>query len=215
MKRGIKNLIKSLIPNKLLTYKLPHQDKSAILLTFDDGPDETITPLVLDALDEFNARAIFFVVGYKASQSSGIVKLIAERGHIIGNHTYSHPNTSFPPFKKYKADLIRCQEVLYRLTGVKPHLYRPPRGVVSFSGLLIAASLGLRTVLWSAEGGEWGLAKSDTADVIGESLKMSLSARDILLVHDNNIKVPEILDIVLPWCKSQNIDLQRGVNALL
>ena len=203
--------IKKLTPHRFIFYRLPSQYSSSLLFTFDDGPDEILTPIILDILDEFDVKAIFFMVGYKAKKFPKIVKMVSQRGHVIGNHTYLHPNLQIPSFKEYRKDIIKCQDILYKLTGITPRFFRPPKGIVSFSGLFISENLRLRHVLWSIEGGEWGFAKDENADVIAKRLKKYLRHRDIILLHDNNRKIPEVLKLILPWCKSRDFDLRNPI----
>lgn len=211
----IKDTIKRMIPSNLLIYELAPNASNSILLTFDDGPDRNITPLVLQRLEEYQVRAIFFVIGQKAEQFPDLLKMIQEKGHFIGNHTYKHPDSKLPGFFSYRRDIKKCQQVIKDITGVTPTLFRPPRGIVSPTCLLAAKSLKLAVVLWSNEGGEWGKRKFITEDGIGKDLVELLCPRQIVLLHDNNLKVPKILDIILPYIKHINIDVYNGARMLL
>jgi len=196
--------------------KLHRRSANSILLTFDDGPDENITPLVLERLEEYRARAVFFVVGHKVQETPHLVNLIKGKGHLIGNHSYSHPKGKLPDLFSlftYRRDIIRCQGVIEKITGSKPQLFRPPRGL-TLTSLLAARSVNLKTVFYSIEGGEWGYRKSADAQTIGEELVQTLRPRDIVLLHDDNPKIPAILDIIMPAMKENNIDTYNGVNGL-
>ncbi|BCO07695.1 polysaccharide deacetylase family sporulation protein PdaB [Desulfolithobacter dissulfuricans] len=210
----IKNTIKSLIPDSFLVHRLPSSAGNAVILTFDDGPDEKITPRILEQLEEYNVHAVFFVIGEKVAMFPNIFEMIVQRGHTIGNHTYSHHYKKIPSFKVYLRDIIRCQQIIEEKTGNKPILYRPPAGFISPITLLLARTQGLKTVLWSNEGGEWGVNKQDTASTIGNRLINTLQPRDIVLLHDNNEKVPFIMEMILPALKNRSIDLQHGVHAI-
>jgi peptidoglycan/xylan/chitin deacetylase (PgdA/CDA1 family) len=211
---SLKDFIKTIIPDTLLMHRLPRGLCKSILLTFDDGPDERITPQVLERLEKYNVRAVFFVIGHKVEQFPHILDMVVARGHVIGNHTYSHPYVQIPPLHEYRRDMLHCQRIVQARLGEAPVLYRSPAGILSISGLLLAKSLGLKTVLWSIEGGEFGVNKKDDAFTIGERLKKNLRPDDIVLLHDNNDKMPVILDIILPELKKRGIDLYNGVNAL-
>jgi peptidoglycan/xylan/chitin deacetylase (PgdA/CDA1 family) len=213
----LKKAIKNVIPNSLMRYRLDKQAESSILLTFDDGPDENITPFILERLEEYRARAVFFVVGSKVKETPHLLKLIKARGHLIGNHSYSHPKGELPglsSFFTYRRDLIKCQDIIEKTIGTKPTLFRPPRGINPTS-LLAAKSLDLRIVLYSIEGGEWGYRKSSDAQTIGRELAKSLRPRDIVLLHDDNSKVPMILDIIMPAIENKKVDTRNGVNNLI
>lgn len=215
--KALKEAVKNVIPNSLIRYKLDKQALNSILLTFDDGPDEIITPFILERLEEYRARAVFFVVGSKVEETPYLLKLIQAKGHLIGNHSYSHPKGELPgllSFFTYRRDLIKCQDVIEKTIGTKPALFRPPRGINPTS-LLAAKSLDLRTVLYSIEGGEWGYRKSSDAQTIGKELVKTLRPRDIVLLHDDNDKVPMILDIIMPSIKNKKIDTRNGVSSLI
>lgn len=213
----IKDAIKSMIPNHIMTHRLDRKAAHSILLTFDDGPDEHITPLILRRLEEYGARAVFFVVGYKVEELPQLLNLIREKGHIIGNHSYHHPKGKLPGLLKvfpYRHDIVKCQSVIEKTIGIKPILFRPPRGIAPAS-LLAAKSIGLKTVLYSNEGGEWGCRKSSDAQTIGKELSRTLRPQDIVLLHDDNSKVPAILDIIMPVIKERSIDTWSGVDYLM
>ena len=210
----IKDYIKTVIPNSLMVHRLPRRAGNSIVLTFDDGPDSTVTPQVLERLERYNVRAIFFVVGHKVVELPQLVDMIVSKGHLIGNHTYSHPHGQIPLVAEYRRELRLCQEVIQETQGNLPVLYRSPMGILSLSALLIAKSLRLKTVLWSIEGGEWGVNKEDDAQTLGNRLKKNLQPRDIVLLHDDNIKMPEMLDIILPDLEKRGIDLYNGVTSL-
>jgi len=200
-----------------MTHRLDRKAAHSVLLTFDDGPDEHITPLILRRLEEYGARAVFFVVGYKVEGFPQLLNLIKEKGHIIGNHSYHHPKGKLPSLLKvlaYRQDLVKCQSVIEQTIGIKPVLFRPPRGFAPAS-LLAAKSIGLKTVLYSSEGGEWGYRKSSDAQTIGTELSRTLRPRDIILLHDDNSKVPTILDIIMPAIKERDIDTRNGVDYLM
>lgn len=209
----IKNMIKTIIPDRVLLHRLPHRLSNSILFTFDDGPDRQLTPQVLDRLSKYNVRAVFFVVGKKIEESPDIFDMIVSQGHIIGNHTYNHPNRVISSPEQYRQELVHCQDVIKHRTGQIPKLVRPPLGI-SFATLQAAISLKKRTLLWSIEGGEWGIHKNENAGNISTRLVSALKPRDILLLHDDNSKVIQILETILPSLNRRKIDLTSGANYL-
>ena len=214
VKKVIKKIIKNSIPNNLMIHRLPRDAANSILFTFDDGPDEKITPLVLEYLEEYNVRAIFFIVGRFALKSPHLLKMIASKGHCIANHTYEHPNGPFPDFFSFRNDIIKCQKVVTDILGKEPNFYRPPRGIMSPKTFLTAKSLHLKYINWSNEGGEWGSNKSADSSAIASDLLATLSPRDIVLLHDNNPKVPDVLETILPII-TKRFDLSIGMTSLL
>jgi peptidoglycan/xylan/chitin deacetylase (PgdA/CDA1 family) len=212
--QSVKNFIKKTVPDSLLTYRLKKKATNSILLTFDDGPDENITPLVLERLAQFNARAIFFVVGKKIEKNPKLFDMIVSQGHMIGNHTCSHPNQIMTSAKEYQKELLLCDQIIANQGVRKPQCIRPPLGL-SFANLRVALLNKRKILLWSIEGGEWGVHKQDSTEIIIARLKKYLRPRDILLLHDNNPKIPKILDSILPFLKQKKIDLTGGTDLLI
>lgn len=142
MIRAIRSRIKQMIPRSLLIRSLVDPSGHRLLLTFDDGPDPQVTPGVLDRLQAFDARGIFFVVGRRAESFPELLIRIRDEGHRLGNHTYSHENAGDPPFLEYKRDVARCQEAVRQASGVTPELFRPPRGTCPLRAWRYPDSLG-------------------------------------------------------------------------
>ncbi|MFF0096948.1 glycosyltransferase [Streptomyces canus] len=97
-----------------------------LVLTFDDGPDPTWTPKVLDVLKKHDAHAVFFVTGTMASRYPGLVKRIVDEGHEIGLHTFNHPDLSFQSKKRIDWELSQNQLALAGAAGIRTSLFRPP-----------------------------------------------------------------------------------------
>ncbi|WP_406168034.1 glycosyltransferase [Streptomyces canus] len=97
-----------------------------LVLTFDDGPDPTWTPKVLDVLEKHHAHAVFFVTGTMASRYPDLVKRIVDEGHEIGLHTFNHPDLSFQSKKRIDWELSQNQLALAGAAGIRTSLFRPP-----------------------------------------------------------------------------------------
>jgi len=194
MSRYSKELIKSLIPQKLVAYKLKATVAPTLLLTFDDGPHETITPQVLAQLRRFKIRALFFVLGEQAERYPNLLREIDREGHFVGNHTFSHPKVSGCSFTEIRDQIIRCQDSVEEIIGKRPKFFRPPEGHITPTQLAATFSAGLRTVNWSNEGGEWGHQENQSATNIAVKLLERSRPSQIILLHDNNPKMPDILE---------------------
>jgi len=192
--------------------------KDAVLLTFDDGPHPDSTPVVLELLKQYKARAIFFVVGKRIQRAPHMLKRILDEGHALGNHSYSHPLESQHWFGAYLRDLLKCQNAIEQFTNEKPKLFRPPLGTFSPTSLIAPRLLGLTTVLWSVKAGDWGLKNSDEARVLADRLSEGLIAKparnDIVLMHDDHPYVGEILEVLLPQLAAQNCDLSSALDSI-
>ena len=206
--------IKRIIPRNLLIQRLNPDAPNCILLTFDDGPDPRITPAVLERLETYRARAIFFLAGRCIEKAPHLLKLIQKQGHLIGNHTYIHSNGSQPWFLKYWHDLIRCQETIERYTGERPSLFRPAGGTISFTTLTVPWIIGLKTVTWSLESGDWRCKSIDQAQEAAKQLIRNVRSGDVVQLHDDNRYVLEILDLILPAIQYPRHDLTQGIGFL-
>jgi peptidoglycan/xylan/chitin deacetylase (PgdA/CDA1 family) len=189
----------------------------ALLLTFDDGPHPDVTPAVLRLLREHKARAIFFVVGSRIERAPHLLRAILDEGHEIGNHSFSHPNERQPWLVPYYKDLALCQEHVAKLTGSRPKFFRPPRGQLSVASVLAPRMLGMKTVLWSIDSGDWRLWDKDAEAAgaaalrIAESLAGREKRNDVVLMHDDHPHVLTVLETLLPELARRGCDLSGGL----
>ncbi len=211
LNRHFRLLMRSILVNTVVTGRLYAGSRESVLLTFDDGPHEKITPVVLDKLKSHGARCMFFVVGRFARDCPGIVRRVLKDGHLLGNHSFTHDNGRMLDFKGCLRDMRSCQRFLRDSYGINPRFFRPPGGRVTPQMLVAAWSLNLRIMLWSNMGGEWANRSGDDAETIARTLTDRIAARDIVMLHDNNRKVPDILDIILPAIRDKGLDLSIGL----
>lgn len=139
-----------------------------LALTFDDGPNPSVTPQLLDLLAKHNAKATFFLVGKFVRGCPELTKEITTRGHLIGNHTDSHPNLFFCGPDETKEQLVRCQEAVHRATWTAPRWFRPPFGFRNPRTTEIAQRHGMRTAMWTSLPGDW---RAKSAEWLIERLK--------------------------------------------
>jgi len=206
------------IKNALTWRRLNGGLKDAVLLTFDDGPHPQWTPVVLDLLKEYKARAIFFIVGARIQRAPHLLKRILDEGHALGNHSYTHPLEKQHRFGACVRDLLRCQQAIECLTNYRPRFFRPPLGTFSLTTLAAPRLLGLRTVLWSASAYDWGMKSSTDARVRAEALNENLllkpTRNDIVLMHDDHPYIGEILGSVLPKLAGQGCNLSSALDSV-
>jgi peptidoglycan-N-acetylglucosamine deacetylase len=126
-----------------------------IALTFDDGPNPAWTPRLLDSLASHDVRATFFLVGRYAQAEPDLVRRILAAGHLIGNHSWSHPNLAVTAAHRVRQELARTNETLEQITGAPIRYFRPPFGARRPVVLQIARSLGMTSVLWNAITTDW------------------------------------------------------------
>src|SRR5215469_9676826 len=155
-----------------------------VALTFDDGPDPEVTPMVLDLLDRHAARASFFCIGRRAAAHPEIVRDIIRRGHSVENHSYRHPYTfaCYPPFA-LRREIEKTQSVIHAITGARPAFFRPPAGFRSPLLDPLMTQSDLRYVSWTRRGLD--CFSRDPAAVLNRLVR-GLAAGDVLLLHDGS-----------------------------
>jgi peptidoglycan/xylan/chitin deacetylase (PgdA/CDA1 family) len=158
------------------------QKAGAVVLTFDDGPDPSVTPDVLDLLDARGARATFFCIGKHAARHRALTAEIAQRGHRLENHSHSHSNGFFFHLPAMlDREIGSCQEELHRASERVPSFFRAPAGIRSplLESALSRASLRLTS--WTRRGFDT-VARDPAA--VASRLTRDLSAGDVVLLHD-------------------------------
>ena len=126
-----------------------------IALTYDDGPNDPHTLRLLEVLARHGVQATFFLIGRHAEDLPDLVNEIARAGHVIGNHTFSHPLLIFKSASEIRGELLRCRAVLHDAIGKHSNLFRPPFGGRRPTVLRIARELGLEPVMWNVTGYDW------------------------------------------------------------
>jgi peptidoglycan-N-acetylglucosamine deacetylase len=152
-----------------------------LALTFDDGPNDPWTPRLLEVLDHQQIRATFFLIGRFVAQRPDIARQIAAAGHVIGNHTYDHPNLIFAGTREVESQVRRCAEALQQAVGGHSNLFRPPYGGRTPQALRTVRRCGLVPVLWSVSGGDWD---AQSAAQIENKVMGSVEGGDVILLHD-------------------------------
>jgi peptidoglycan-N-acetylglucosamine deacetylase len=202
----MKSMIKQLIPEALLMRRLPKSHHRRVLLTFDDGPTPGVTESVMDKLEEFNTSAIFFMVGEKIQKHPELAKQISDRGHTIGNHTFSHNLDS----KNSAHEIDLCQDILHQATGNLCKFYRHPAGSINLKSLFLPKQKGLQYVHWSCDPLDWDCKSNNDGIEAANRLLKSVKPGDIILLHDFDYPVLALLDVALPELKKRDLLQQPG-----
>ncbi len=160
-----------------------------LALTFDDGPNPVWTPRLLDVLANYGVRATFFLVGSHAVAEPALVRRIVAAGHLIGNHSWSHPNLALSGGRRIQQELIRTSQALEQITAKPVRFFRPPFGARRPIVLRIARRLGMTPVLWNAMTSDWNNPSADsiTSHLIHsiDHVERSGSAANVVL-HDSS-----------------------------
>lgn len=153
-----------------------------VAMTFDDGPHPTLTPRLLDMLKARRLKATFYVIGNRVVQWPDIVKRIADEGHEIGNHTWSHPNLAKLSDASVMAQIDRTTDAVYRVTGRPPVTFRPPYGAFTRrQRLMLYDTRNLPTILWSVDPQDW---RRPGASVVASRILSGARPGSIILSHD-------------------------------
>ncbi|WP_138753469.1 polysaccharide deacetylase family protein [Paenibacillus sinopodophylli] len=156
-----------------------------VLLTFDDGPkDSVVLTSLLDTLDKHDAKAIFFVNGYRVKQNPDLLKLIDKRGQTIGNHSWDHIN-----LKNEAADIVDkqindVQTAVEALIGKKPTFFRPPYGSGGDDVKKIAKNHGMLYMTWSNGSLDWDKSAKDKPEVVINNVMEQLHPGANILMHE-------------------------------
>lgn len=132
-----------------------------LALTFDDGPNPAWTPRLLDILAEHGVHGTFFMLGKFAQSEPVLVRQIADAGHLIGNHSWNHPNLARTAANQVREQLQKTSDTLQEITGKPIRFFRPPYGARRPVVLRIARELGLTPVTWNAMTNDWAEPSAD------------------------------------------------------
>jgi peptidoglycan-N-acetylglucosamine deacetylase len=163
---------------------LPRGTKQ-LALTYDDGPNDPHTLRLLEVLARCEVKATFFLIGSRVQQRPDIVREIFGAGHIIGNHTFTHPLLTFKSIFEIRREISDCRSVLQDATGDHSNLFRPPFGGRRPAVLRIARELGLDPVMWNLTGYDWN---APPAEVIEKKVANGIRGGDVILLHDGGHK---------------------------
>ncbi len=168
-----------------------------IALTFDDGPYPIYTPMLLDELERLHVRATFFLIGRDAGWWPQIARRIAVDGNEIGDHTQTHPDLDHETPTQVRRELVEGRNTLLRITGDRSAaaLFRPPHGRYTAATLRVAQALGMKTIFWSDDPGDW---RELTAREIETHVAAHATEPEILLLHSGKRTTVKALEKIVP-----------------
>ncbi|MFC0110193.1 endo-1,4-beta-xylanase [Kibdelosporangium aridum] len=149
-------------------------------LTFDDGPNSSTTPQLLNALRSAGVRATFFNVGQRVQQNPALTRSQIDAGMWVGNHSWTHPHLTQMTAAQITSELSQTQQALQQATGQTPRLFRPPYGETNSTVRQVQAQLGLTEVMWTVDSQDWNNAS--TAQIVQAA--STLQPGGIILMHD-------------------------------
>ena len=173
--------------------------EKVIYLTFDAGYENGNVEKILDTLKKHNATGAFFILSNLIKRAPELVKRMAEEGHVIGNHTLSHPDmTKISDIDSFSAQLKGLEALALDTLGVKiSNFYRPPEGRFSRRDLGFAHELGYKTVFWSFAYADWDNAKQPSEEAAFKIITENAHPGEIMLLHPTSATNAAVLDRVL------------------
>lgn len=182
------------------------RDPAEFALTYDDGPNDPWTGRLLDLLAQRRVRATFFLIGRHVHQRPDLVREIQAAGHLIGNHTVTHPWLVLQSPRRVREELSGCNAALEDVLGAPVRFLRPPHGARRPDVLRAARDLGLTAVLWNAMGFDW--RRNITADRIAAYLERGI-VRNQRRGRGSNVLLHDGGHLALGSDRSQSVQATR------
>jgi len=158
-----------------------HDGPGRIALTIDDGPSPVYTPQILRLLHKYRIRAAFSMIGVHVAAYPGVARDVADAGHMIVNHTWTHPDLAWLRSGQVREEMDRATEVILRVTGRHPHMFRAPYGAWSPAVLAHCAATGMTPLDWSVDPRDWS---RPGASAIAATILADTRSGSIILEHD-------------------------------
>ncbi|MFF5476017.1 polysaccharide deacetylase family protein [Streptomyces sp. NPDC012935] len=152
-----------------------------MVLTFDDGPDPRYTPHILDTLREYDVRAMFFVCGEMVAANGDLVARMADEGHVVGNHTWSHPLLTGLGRRRIREEMERTSDVIEETYGERPAWFRAPYGAWNRTAFRLGAELGMEPLAWTVDTLDWTAPGTRT---IVDRVENGAAPGVVVLSHD-------------------------------
>ena len=179
---------------------LEKKNRKVVALTFDDGPNPTTTTQALDTLSKYGIKATFFVLGKNVAGNEEILKRMKSDGHVIGNHSWSHPVLSKLSLDEAKKQITDTEAALTKVLGSSSKLMRPPYGAITDD---IRNSLDLSFIMWNVDSLDW---KSKNEASILTEIQREVKNGSIILMHDIHAETVHALPKVIDYLKGQGYD---------
>lgn len=196
---------------KFDAYYAEDTNKKELFLTFDAGYENGHTAKILDTLKKHNVKATFFVVGNFIETSPDLVKRMVKEGHLVGNHTFTHPDMSeIATEEAFHQELSKLEDLYEKTTGKKmKKYYRPPQGKYSESNLKMAKEMGYHTIFWSLAYVDWYESDQPTREEALEKMVPRIHPGAIVLLHSTSATNAQVLDELLTRWEEKGYSFKR------
>lgn len=173
--------------------------KKTLYLTFDNGYENGYSAPILDILKEKNVPATFFVTGHYIQDQPDLIKRMAEEGHIIGNHSWSHPDMTTMSNEQIRLELKKVKDGVALITGQDVMNYlRPPRGIFNNRVLAVSLEEGYTSVFWSLAYKDWEVNNQKGSEYAYQQIMKQIHPGSIMLIHsvssDNAGALARVID---------------------
>ncbi|UIO40564.1 delta-lactam-biosynthetic de-N-acetylase [Brevibacillus brevis] len=183
--------------------------KKELYLTFDNGYENGFTPKILDTLLAKKVPAIFFVTGHFVKEQPELLKRMAKEGHLIGNHSWSHPDMTTVPNQKIKDELTKVSDAVQQVIGQANMRYlRPPRGIFSDRTLAVTKDLGYTNVFWSVAYRDWDTKVQRGAKYAYDNVMTQLHPGAVILLHSVSKDNAEALGTIIDEARKQGYEFK-------
>ena len=186
-------------------YKVETQ-KNEISITFDAAWGADKTREIMDVCDEYGIKATFFLVGIWVEEYPEITKEIAERDFEIGSHSYNHPDFTKLGIQEMQTELIRTNELIQKVAGIKPTLFRPPYGAYNNDLINTLNKLNMRGIQWDVDTLDW---KGYGPNQVISRVNNKIDSGSIILCHNNAEHVVENTRLILTTLKNKGFNFVK------
>ncbi len=187
----------------------PEVSGKKVAITFDDGPVEN-TLKILEILDKYNVKASFFCIGKNIEKNPEIFKSILQKGHFVGNHSYSHTRKmGFLSTAKIVEEIQKCDEVAMKIGGVNLNSFRPPFGVINPNTKKALEITGHKVIGWNVRSYD---AVLNSKRYILNRILRKIKPGDVILLHDSNTQTVDILEQLLLFLQTNHYTTLRVDN---
>lgn len=190
-------------------YSQGNSNLKKIALTFDDGPNDTSLPKVLDLLKEEKIKASFFFIGKNISDRKLEVERVHKEGHLVLNHSYTHSNFDKASQELIISEIEKTNKTINDIIGVTPKLYRPPYGIITENVKIAIKNLDMNIVLWNVDGEDWNTKRS--LDYVVNTQEKETKNGSIILMHTQPDKDTsyEALKKLIPYYRSKGYEFVK------
>ena len=179
-----------------------------IYLTFDEGYEAGYTSKILDVLKENNVKAAFFITAHYLNTASEIVQRMINEGHIVGNHTSTHPSMPSISDSEIEKELMQLHHAVYEKFNYEMKYIRPPKGEFNERTLKKSTELGYKTVMWSFAYLDWDEKKQPSQEEAQKMIINNFHNGEIMLLHPNSKTNSGVLDYIIKEAKNQGYEFR-------